>query len=107
LADQSKTLATEVIAISSNSVQLSKKVEADLEIMLPQISESTRYIKDIAVSNAEQSTGITQVNVSVQYLNQVTQQTAATSEEMAASAEELSAQAESLNGIVSFFTIEE
>ena len=107
LADQSKTLATEVIEITSNNVELSKKVEADIAIMLPQISESTSFIKDIAISSAEQTSGISQVNVSVQYLNEVTQQTAATSEEMAASAEELSAQAESLNDIVSFFNIEE
>lgn len=107
LADQSKTLANEVIAITSNNVQLSKKVETDIATMLPQIFDSTKYIKEIALSSAEQSMGITQVNVSVQYLNEVTQQTAATSEEMAASAEELSAQAESLNQIVSFFTIEE
>lgn len=105
LADQSKTLATEVIAITSNNVQLSKKVESDIALMLPQISESTKLIKDIAISSSEQSSGISQVNVSVQYLNSVTQQTAATSEEMAASSEELSAQAAALNDIVSFFTI--
>jgi len=73
--------------------------------MLPQITESTGLVKEIVESTIEQTTGISQVNISIQQLNKVTQQNAASSEEMAASAEELAMQAESMNDLISFFKI--
>ncbi|MBN1767568.1 MAG: hypothetical protein JW842_03575 [Prolixibacteraceae bacterium] len=105
LANQIKDLATEVIDISANSIVLSKQIDSEIADLLPRISESTEMMQEIAASSVEQSTGIAQVNLTVQNLNEITQQNAASSEEMAASAEELAAQAEALNETVSFFRL--
>lgn len=105
LANQIKDLATEVIEISGTSLELSQQVDNEIAELLPRISESTEMIQEIAASSVEQTTGISQVNQTVQSLNEITQQNASSSEEMAASAEELAAQAEALNETVSFFRV--
>ncbi len=105
LADGSKNLATEILGVSNESVKITQVVEGEVSEMLPQITESTGLVKEIVESTIEQTTGISQVNISIQQLNKVTQQNAASSEEMAASAEELAMQAESMNGLISFFKL--
>jgi len=103
LADNSKVIANEILNVSVQSVDLTKQVEAQISEMLPEINESTNLVLDIVQTSIEQTTGIAQVNSSIQHLNNVTQQNASFSEEMAASAEELAAQANSLNNLISYF----
>lgn len=105
LADGSKNLAKEILGVSNESVKVTQVVESEVAVMLPQIAESTSLVKEIVESTIEQTTGISQVNISIQQLNKVTQQNAASSEEMAASAEELAMQAESMNELISFFKV--
>ncbi|HPR61335.1 MAG TPA: methyl-accepting chemotaxis protein [Prolixibacteraceae bacterium] len=107
LADQTKGLADEVIVISSQSVELNHKVQNQLNELLPQIASSADMVSEILSSSHEQATGISQVNITIQSFNQVTQQSAAASEEMAASAEELAGQAELLRDTISYFRVNE
>ena len=103
LADGSKNLAIEILGVSTESVKETQVVEAELAAMLPQIAGSSTLVKEIVESTIEQTTGISQVNISIQQPNKVTQQNAASSEEIAANAEELAMQAESMNELVSYF----
>jgi methyl-accepting chemotaxis protein len=105
LADNSKVLAKDILEVSASSIKVTEHVEAEIAKMLPKITESTQLVHEIVNSTVEQTTGISQVNTSIQLMNQVTQQNAAASEEMAAGAEELSSQAQSLKEMVSFFRI--
>jgi methyl-accepting chemotaxis protein len=105
LADGSKVLAKDILEVSATSVKVTENVEHEIELMLPQITESTNLVHEIVSSTIEQTESISQVNISIQQMNHVTQQNAASSEEMAAGAEELSAQAQSLKELVSFFKI--
>jgi methyl-accepting chemotaxis protein len=105
LADGSKTLASDILVVTTSSVKATQMVEHEVAEMLPKISESTGLVKEIVDSTIEQTAEISQINISIQQLNNVTQQNAASSEEMAASAEELALQAESMNKLVSFFKI--
>ena len=105
LADSSKVLANDILKVSGTTVKVTEHVEEEIARMLPKISESTELVHEIVNSSIEQTTGISQVNISIQQMNHVTQQNAAASEEMAAGAEELSAQAQSLKELVSFFKI--
>jgi methyl-accepting chemotaxis protein len=105
LADNSKVLAKDILEVSASSIKVTEHVEEEISKMLPKITESTQLVQEIVNSTVEQTSGITQVNTSIQLMNQVTQQNAAASEEMAAGAEELSAQAQSLKEMVSFFRI--
>lgn len=106
LADNSKSMANEIVLISTQTVKLTQKVEQEVAEMLPKIGESTNQVNRIVNSSIEQSNGIEQINLSIQQLNNVTQQNAASSEEIAANAEELSSQAESLYDLISFFKLE-
>jgi methyl-accepting chemotaxis protein len=72
---------------------------------LNEIVEKARQMDDLAASLAaaskEQSVGITQVNLAMGQIDQVTQRNAAGAEECAAAAEELNIQAQSMRGSVS------
>lgn len=105
LADSSKILAGDILKVSHENAKITQTVESDVAIILPRIKESSSLVKDIVKSTLEQSNGISQVNISIQELNKVTQQNAASSEEMAASAEELSMQAEAMNELVAYFKL--
>lgn len=106
LADSSKQVANEVLQISAESVDVTKKIEIEVADMLPKIAESAEQVDIIVKSSLEQALGIEQLNASIQQLNNVTQQNASASEEMASSAQELAAQAESLNDLISFFKMD-
>lgn len=106
LADSSKQVANEVLQISAESVDVTKKIEIEVAEMLPKIAESAEQVEIIVKSSLEQALGIEQLNASIQQLNNVTQQNASASEEMASSAQELAAQAESLNDLISFFKMD-
>lgn len=105
LADGSKTLAADILSVSSESINENQHVEKEVAIMLPKIADSTNLVKQIVNSSIEQTHSISELNSSIQQLNNVTQQNAASSEEMASSAEELAMQAESMKELVSYFRI--
>lgn len=103
LAEQSKNLADTVITSSNKGTEMSGEVEHNISEMLPEISEAQKLSQNIATANKQQTIGIEQVNISVQLLNDVTQQNAASSEEMSANAHQLAEQAVKLNKLIEFF----
>lgn len=105
LADSSKVLSSDILTVSDAGAKANIHVEEEIAKMLPKIAESTDLVQEIVNSTIEQTTGISQVNISIQQMNHVTQQNAAASEELSAGAEELSAQAQSLKELVSFFKV--
>lgn len=106
LADSSKVLANDVLQVSHKSMNTVNNLEGEIAEMLPKITNSTNLVNEIVDSTIEQTTGIDEVNDSIQEMNKITQQNAASSEEMAAGSEELSEQAKSLYELISFFKIE-
>lgn len=105
LADNSKTLAIDILGLSDKNMKATEFVELEISQMLPKISESNQLVQEIVNATIEQTSGVTQVNASIQQMNHVTQQNAVASEEMSSSAEELSAQAENLSKLIGFFHI--
>jgi methyl-accepting chemotaxis protein len=105
LADGSKSLANTILQVSTLGVAITKVVEHELAGMLPKISESTQLVKEIVDSTIEQTTGIAQVNLSIQQMNNITQQNATSSEEMAANALDLASRANSLNELIDWFKL--
>jgi methyl-accepting chemotaxis protein len=103
LADTSKQAAIEITAIAKDSLRKSELSSKSLGELLPEIQKTTDLVKEIAISSEQQALGVTQINDSLQQLNQTAQVNAAASEELASSAEELSAQAEVLSDLVAFF----
>lgn len=105
LAERSKQLANEVVALSHESVKQSGQSEIEIGQMMPEISKATLYVQRIVQTSKEQGNGIEQVNISIQQLNSVTQENAHASEELATNAEELAGQAEHLRDIVRYFKL--
>ena len=69
LADSSKQVANEVLQISAESVDVTKKIEIEVAEMLPKIAESAEQVEIIVKSSLEQALGIEQLNASIQQLN--------------------------------------
>jgi methyl-accepting chemotaxis protein len=105
LAERSKLAAEEIVRLTKLSVDLSDNSENLIKKVIPEFSLTSKLILEISNASAEQSTGISQTNDTVQELNQIAQQNASTSEEIASSALELNAQAQKLSEVIAFFRL--
>lgn len=110
LAQRSAEAAKEIKTLISDSVQkveAGSRLVADARETMGDIVEQVRRVNALIeqISNAtlEQSSGISQVNIAVSSLDQVTQQNAALVEQTAAAAESLKGQAERLTEAVAVF----
>ena len=83
-----------------NTVRATTEVSQVLEEINQSALKSANLVKEISVAIKEQTTGIVQVNSSVNDLDKVTQQNAAAAEESSAAAGELQSQAQHLDGVV-------
>jgi methyl-accepting chemotaxis protein-1 (serine sensor receptor) len=86
---------------------MAEKAGRLLDQMVPSINKTSDLVQEISAASAEQSTGVSQINIAMNQLSQVTQQNASCSEELAATAEEMSSQAEQLQLAMEFFTLEQ
>ncbi|MFQ2298782.1 methyl-accepting chemotaxis protein [Aeromonas dhakensis] len=106
LAERSQVAAQEIGELASSSVDMAEKAGRLLDQMVPSINKTSDLVQEISAASAEQSTGVSQINIAMNQLSQVTQQNASCSEELAATAEEMSSQAEQLQLAMEFFTLE-
>ncbi len=106
LAKRSKLAADEIDKISAKSVDIAEKSGKMLVSVVPVIQKTANLVKDIVTASMEQKSSVLQVNNSLNQLNLVTQQSAATSESLASNSEELVSQANGLRYIVDLFKIE-
>ncbi len=105
LAERSQIAASEISALTGDSVKVAEKAGSLLEKMVPDITRTAELVQEISAASEEQSSGVGQINSAMQQLDKVTQQNAAGSEELAATAEEMQAQAENLQQVVGFFRL--
>ncbi len=106
LAERSQHAASEIIHMSSSSLDIAAKAGNLLEKLVPDIQKTAELVQEIAAASVEQNEGVQQVNQALQQLDQVIQQNASASEELASTSEELAAQAEQLQSSISFFTLD-
>jgi methyl-accepting chemotaxis protein len=112
LAGRSADAAKEIkilIAASVEKVEGGSRLVADAGQTMQEIVGSVQRVSDmigeITAATAEQSSGISLVNNSVNQLDQMTQQNAALVEESAAAAESLKSQAQQLKQVVAVFKL--
>lgn len=103
LAERSKIAAGEINKLSLSGVNLALESRKLLVDFVSELAETSKLITQITEANLEQNTGIKEVNITIQLLNQITQQNAASSEEMATISEQLAAQANMLNESIQYF----
>ncbi|WP_304175590.1 methyl-accepting chemotaxis protein [Phenylobacterium aquaticum] len=106
LAERSQTAATEIGAVSSETVKAAQSAGEMLTALVPNIRKTAELVAEISAACREQDIGASQINEAIQQLDKVTQQNASASEQMSATSEELAAQAEELQASISYFRTE-
>jgi methyl-accepting chemotaxis protein len=103
LAERSQTAATEIGAVSSDTVKAAQSAGEMLTSLVPNIRKTAELVSEISAACREQDIGAAQINEAIQQLDKVTQQNASASEQMSATSEELAAQAEELQASIAYF----
>ncbi len=106
LAENSQKAASDITAVSSESV---KKADLTRELMrnlVPNIQKSSEIVEEIVAGSIEQAKGAEQINAALMQMDQVIQSNASSSEEIAAMSEDLRKKSDQLAGLVSFFRID-
>jgi len=103
LAERSQTAATEIGAVSSETVKAAQSAGEMLTSLVPNIRRTAELVSEISAACREQDVGASQINEAIQQLDKVTQQNASASEQMSATSEELAAQAEELQTSIAYF----
>lgn len=105
LAERSGTAASEIIELSTTTLQSSYLAAKQLQKLVPEIRKTAELVEEISSASAEQNLGAEQINRAIMELDKVIQQNAAASEEMASTADELAGQANHLEDSMRFFNI--
>ena len=106
LAERSQAAATEISALSGQTVKAAQEAGEMLTRLVPDIQKTADLVSEISAACREQDIGSGQINTAIQQLDQVTQQNASASEQMSATSEELAAQAEQLQSSITYFRID-
>ncbi|SLN57834.1 Methyl-accepting chemotaxis protein I [Aquimixticola soesokkakensis] len=113
LAQRSSDAAREINDLISQSgthvkrgVSLVGDTGEALRGIVVSVSEIANHVAEIAVSSREQSSGLAEINIAVNQLDQVTQQNAAMFEETTAASHSLTREAETLTVTMARFTID-
>ncbi|MDP9794612.1 methyl-accepting chemotaxis protein [Catenuloplanes nepalensis] len=105
LAERSQVAAQEISELASGSVETAERAGSLLNTIIPSIIRTSDLVQEIAAASGEQSTGVRQINIAMNQIGKVTEQTASSSEELAATAEEMSAQTTQLQTMMDFFQV--
>ncbi len=105
LAERSQIAAQEIGELAESSVEMAESAGKLLDTIVPSIKKTSDLVQEIAAASEEQSSGVGQINMAMDQLNQITQQNASSSEELAATSEEMSGQAAQLQELIAFFTV--
>ncbi|HEX3007997.1 MAG TPA: methyl-accepting chemotaxis protein [Bacteroidales bacterium] len=105
LAEKSKLASDEIQLLSRESLDTSAETNQIISDIVPRIGKATTLIQEISVASMEQNSGATQINYSIQQLNNSSQLSATSSEELAATASTIDEHSEKLVEHTAFFTI--
>ncbi|PTE21828.1 methyl-accepting chemotaxis protein [Cereibacter changlensis JA139] len=105
LAERSQVAATEISALSANTVKAASGAGKMLDQLVPDIERTSALVTDISVSARELAAGAQQVAIAIQQLDKVTQQNTSASEEVARGATDLSSQAGRLEETAGYFRL--
>jgi methyl-accepting chemotaxis protein len=103
LAERSQSAAKEIRGLAASSVKVAERSGQLLAELVPAIRKTSELVQEVTAASNEQASGVSQINLALSQVDQVTQRNASSAEELSSTAEELSAQAEALQQIMSFF----
>lgn len=102
-AKEIKSLIEHSVSKAQEGINMAQSAGDKVKQSLSAIEQTSQLIRDISSSSAEQSSGISQVNIAVNQMDQVTQQNAVLVEQSAASADDLAGRAGQLRHMVAVF----
>ncbi len=105
LAERSQAAATEISAMSSDTVGAATEAGDMLIRLVPDIRRTAELVAEISAACREQDIGAAQINQAIQQLDQVTQQNASASEQISSTSDSLADQAEELQQSIAFFRL--
>ncbi len=103
LAERSQAAAQDITKASSVTNDSSKLATELLDSLTPQIEKTAHLIREISAASIEQVTGVQQINLALQELNQVTQRNASHADEINQSSSELRELSQQLAAATSSF----
>jgi len=103
LAEMSKDAANQINQLSKIVLIDSYESNNKLAAIVPEVEKTTGLVQNIVLASREQLEGVRQINISIQQLNNISQNHAASAETLASSAEEISTQAQQLQKLVEIF----
>ncbi len=103
LAERSQSAAKEIRSLAASSVKVAERSGQLINELVPSIRKTSELVQEVAAASNEQAAGVSQINLALSQVDQVTQRNASSAEELSSTAEELSAQAEALQQLMSFF----
>lgn len=114
LAQRSATAAKEIKELITtsgaqvrNGVELVGQTGSALKVIVTEVQEINRHVSAIVDSSREQATGLQEINVAVNTMDQGTQQNAAMVEQQTAASHSLAREAASLNRLLAQFNLGE
>ncbi|MGC6329405.1 methyl-accepting chemotaxis protein [Rhizorhabdus sp. FW153] len=106
LAERSQAAASEIVAVSSDTVKAAAEAGEMLTRLVPDIRRTAELVSEISAACREQDIGASQINEAIQQLDKVTQQNAGASEQISSTSEQLAAQAEELQASIAYFRVD-
>jgi methyl-accepting chemotaxis protein len=107
LAERAQRAAKEIGELAGTSVKVAERSGVLLTELVPSIRKTADLVQEVAAASQEQSAGVSQIGRAMAQVDQVTQRNASAAEELSSTAEEMASQAESLQGLMSFFRLDE
>ncbi|HQU83250.1 MAG TPA: methyl-accepting chemotaxis protein [Pyrinomonadaceae bacterium] len=104
-AKQTALLIEDSVENTNQGVTVNREVAENLEEIKQSIEKVSVIVSEIADASGLQDRGIHQINVSLEQMNSMTQQTAANAEESASASEELSGQSYEMLSLIEKYTL--
>jgi methyl-accepting chemotaxis protein len=105
LAERTKEASNQIDRITKDGIEISNESGELLKSTVEQMAKTSELVKQVTLASVGQSSGVDQINLSSNELNQISQENASSAEETAARSEELTAQANEMYRLVSDFKI--
>lgn len=108
LAERSQAAASEISKVSSVTIEASRLSTEMLDELTPQIEKTAELVSEISAASVEQVSGVQQINLALQELNQITQRNASSADEINITSDKLQGMSHQLlNATTSFKALDE
>jgi methyl-accepting chemotaxis protein len=108
LAERSQAAAQDISKVSAATIEASRLSTEMLDILTPEIEKTAELVSEISAASVEQVSGVEQINLALQELNQITQRNAYNADEINIASDKLQGMSHNLlNATTSFKALDE